>query len=40
MFATFGWDKALGDDQELGWWEERVREAVRCHSVAIPSAAR
>jgi hypothetical protein len=21
--ATFGWEKALGDDGELGWWVER-----------------
>jgi hypothetical protein len=40
MFATFGWDKALGDDGEFSWWEERVREGVRRHAVAIPSGAR
>ena len=28
LFATlvlFGWEKALGDDAELGWWVERAR---------------
>ena len=28
MMATFGWEKALGDDDELGWWERRVHDAV------------
>jgi hypothetical protein len=29
--ATFGWEKALGDTGELGWWEARVAGAVaRC----------
>jgi hypothetical protein len=23
--AQFGWEKALGDDTELGWWCERAR---------------
>lgn len=28
--VQFGWEKALGDDAELGWWCDRVREgAVR-----------
>jgi aminoglycoside phosphotransferase (APT) family kinase protein len=27
--ATFGWEKALGDDAELGWWVERVEVALR-----------
>ena len=26
IMATFGWEKALGDDDELGWWEGRVAE--------------
>jgi hypothetical protein len=29
IMATFGWEKALGDDDELGWWAERVAAAVR-----------
>jgi hypothetical protein len=32
MMATFGWEKALGDDAELRWWERRVLDAaVRQH---------
>ena len=25
----FGWEKALGDDDELGWWCDRAREGAR-----------
>ena len=28
IMAAFGWEKALGDDTELAWWEGRVAEAV------------
>jgi hypothetical protein len=24
MMLMFGWEKALGDDDELGWWQEQV----------------
>ena len=27
--VQFGWEKALGDDQELGWWCDRAREGAR-----------
>jgi hypothetical protein len=27
IMATFGWEKALGDDAELRWWERRVLDA-------------
>lgn len=27
--VQFGWEKALGDDAELGWWCERAREGAR-----------
>jgi hypothetical protein len=27
IMATFGWEKALGDDAELRWWERRVIDA-------------
>ena len=31
VMATFGWEKALGDADELGWWEDAVARAVaRC----------
>jgi hypothetical protein len=29
IMATFGWEKALGDDEELGWWADRVEAALR-----------
>ncbi|HUI02834.1 MAG TPA: phosphotransferase [Acidimicrobiales bacterium] len=28
MMVTFGWEKALGDDDELRWWERRVRASL------------
>jgi hypothetical protein len=28
MIVTFGWEKALGDEGELRWWESRVGEAL------------
>jgi hypothetical protein len=27
MMATFGWEKALGDEDELRWWEAQVADA-------------
>jgi phosphotransferase family enzyme len=27
--VVFGWEKALGDDEELGWWCDRAREGAR-----------
>jgi hypothetical protein len=27
VMATFGWEKALGDDDELRWWERAVADA-------------
>ncbi|MCU1346165.1 MAG: aminoglycoside phosphotransferase [Acidimicrobiia bacterium] len=29
MIACFGWEKALGDDDELAWWEDRAERALR-----------
>jgi hypothetical protein len=29
MAATFGWEKALGDDGELGWWAGRAADGAR-----------
>ena len=29
MTASFGWEKALGDDAELGWWVERALAGAR-----------
>jgi hypothetical protein len=28
IMVTFGWEKALGDKEELRWWEQRVAAAV------------
>ncbi len=28
--VVFGWEKALGDDDELGWWCDRAREGTAC----------
>jgi thiamine kinase-like enzyme len=28
--VVFGWEKALGDDAELAWWCDRVREGAAC----------
>jgi hypothetical protein len=28
IMATFGWEKALGDEDELMWWEQAVEEAL------------
>ena len=28
IMATFGWEKALGEEEELRWWEERVVDAL------------
>jgi len=27
--VIFGWEKALGNDDELGWWCDRAREGAR-----------
>ena len=29
MTACIGWEKAMGDAEELAWWEARVRLQVR-----------
>ena len=35
IMAAFGWEKALGDDVELAWWERRVTEAIRRHDTGL-----
>jgi Phosphotransferase enzyme family len=38
IMVTFGWEKALGDDAELRWWERRVADAARRQGLgAAPS---
>ncbi len=36
IMATFGWEKALGEDDELRWWERRVAEALLRQHLALP----
>jgi hypothetical protein len=36
IMATFGWEKALGDEDELRWWERRVAEALERREIAVP----
>jgi hypothetical protein len=38
VIATFGWEKALGDDGELRWWEEAVARAAGRRGVAVGRA--
>jgi hypothetical protein len=38
MTACFGWEKAMGDDDELRWWEARARQGARHVADAYPSA--
>jgi hypothetical protein len=38
IMAAFGWEKALGDAGELGWWEDAVaRAAARCGVAVGPT---
>jgi Phosphotransferase enzyme family len=39
IMATFGWEKALGDDEELSWWHGRVAEALRRQHLILPGGA-
>jgi Phosphotransferase enzyme family len=36
MAACFGWEKAMGDDDELRWWEERAARGVLHVTDAYP----
>jgi hypothetical protein len=36
IMATFGWEKALGDEAELRWWEHQVVGAVRRLDLDLP----
>jgi hypothetical protein len=38
IMATFGWEKALGDADELAWWENRVAEAAARQHIPISAA--
>jgi hypothetical protein len=39
MMVTFGWEKALGDDAELRWWQGQVAEALARQGLALPGVA-
>jgi hypothetical protein len=39
IMVTFGWEKALGDEDELRWWEHRVLEAARRQAIHLPPSA-
>ena len=39
IMATFGWEKALGDADELAWWENRVTEAAARRGIGTGRAA-
>ncbi|MDQ3946831.1 MAG: aminoglycoside phosphotransferase family protein [Actinomycetota bacterium] len=39
IMATFGWEKALGDDGELRWWEDQAGAALRRQRLALPGVA-
>ncbi len=36
IMVTFGWEKALGDESELRWWEHQVARAIRRQTVDLP----
>jgi hypothetical protein len=38
IMATFGWEKALGDADELSWWEARAADAASRQRIPIPGA--
>jgi Phosphotransferase enzyme family len=35
IMATFGWEKALGEDAELSWWEGAVAHAAERQGIAV-----
>ena len=36
MMSVFGWEKALGDDDELRWWERQVLSGVARQELDVP----
>jgi hypothetical protein len=36
VMATFGWEKALGDEGELAWWEAAAAAAATRQHIPIP----
>lgn len=39
VIVTFGWEKALGEGDELRWWEQQARRAARRQSLDLPRSA-
>jgi hypothetical protein len=39
IMVTFGWEKALGHEAELRWWERQVSEAVTRQGLDLPRPA-
>jgi hypothetical protein len=40
IMATFGWEKALGAEDELGWWHDRVARAADRSGIGTPGGSR
>jgi hypothetical protein len=40
MIVTFGWEKALGDEDELRWWEAAAVQALARQGIDLPQRAR
>jgi hypothetical protein len=40
IMVTFGWEKALGGEAELRWWEQRVSEAIARQNLDLPAPMR
>jgi hypothetical protein len=40
VMATFGWEKALGDDAKLSWWDTAVTAAAARQGIPVPGTAR
>jgi len=40
IMVAFGWEKALGDESELRWWEQHVVDAVERQGVDVPRPTR
>jgi aminoglycoside phosphotransferase (APT) family kinase protein len=36
IMVTFGWEKAMGDADELAWWEAQVGDALHHQGLALP----
>ncbi len=36
IMVTFGWEKAIGDEAELRWWEQRVITAIERQQLDLP----